>query len=90
MYRVEVQIVANGLYPSTFTLKKGSVATGGNYIWNTNNVTAILDSITGKAIFDKLIVREGNIINYSYVVNTFANQNYIIPAQNVDTATLPC
>lgn len=88
--RIEVQTTAvNGLYPSTVTLKKGSVATGGNYVWNTlNNVTATVDSITGKATFDKLIVREGNIINYSYVVNTFANQNYIIPAQNVDTSTL--
>ena len=88
--KIEVQTTAvNGIYPSTVTLRKGSVATGGNYIWNIlNNVTTTVDSITGKATFDKLIMREGNIIEYSYIVNTFANQNYIIPAQNVDTTTL--
>ena len=88
--KLEVQTSqVNGAYPSTLTLQKGSVATGGNYIWNVlNNVTTTVDSITGLATFDKMIIREGNIINYSYVVNTFANQNYIIPAQNVDTSTL--
>lgn len=88
--KIEVQTsLINGAYPSTVVLRKGSIATGGNYVWNVlNNVTATVDAQTGVATFDKLVIREGNVINYSYVVNTFANQNYIIPAQNVDTTTL--
>tara|TARA_B100000073_G_scaffold334745_1_gene327617 strand:+ start:358 stop:2388 length:2031 start_codon:yes stop_codon:yes gene_type:complete len=87
---LELQTTAiNGEYPTSVTLKKGSVATGGNYIWNIlNDKTATVDQTTGKAVFDNLLVYEGALVTFSYIVNTFAKQTYIIPSEDADIATL--
>ena len=88
--KLTIQTTAiNGVYPSSITLKKGPVATGGNYIWNIlSDRTTNVDLTTGQAVFDKMLIYEGNILNYSYIVNTFAKQVYAIPSGNVDTSTL--
>ena len=88
--KVTVQTVqTNGSYPSSITLAKGPVATGGNFIWNViNNITTQVDTTTGLATFDNLLIYEGAIVSFNYIVNTFAKQEYTIPAQDVDIATL--
>ena len=88
--KVTVQTVqTNGSYPSSITLAKGPVATGGNFIWNViKNITTQVDTTTGLATFDNLLIYEGAIVSFNYIVNTFAKQEYTIPAQDVDIATL--
>ena len=71
----------NGSYPTSVTLPKGSVATGGNYVWNIlSDVTTSVNQTTGVAVFDNLLVSEGSIVTFSYVVNTFAKQTYKVPS----------
>ena len=88
--KLEVQTTAVGdVYPSSITLKKGAVATGGNFIWNRmSDVTVEPSPSTGKAVFDDVIFKEGNLITFSYVVNTFASQVYKIPSPDADISTL--
>jgi hypothetical protein len=79
----------NGVYPSTLTLKKGPVCSGGNYIWNIlQDRTVNVNATTGVAEFDNMLIYEGSLINYSYVVNTFARQVYTIPSEDADISTL--
>ena len=40
------------------------------------------------AEFDSVIVKEGSIVTFSYIVNTFAAQTYKIPTEAVDINTL--
>ena len=79
----------NGFYPSSVTLKKGSVATGGTYIWNIlNDITVSVNQTTGAAVFDNVTIREGSLVTFSYIVNTFSNQTYKIPSEDADISTL--
>ena len=79
----------NGEYPTSVTLKKGAICTGGNYIWNIlNDKTAAVNQTTGKVFFDNLMVYEGSLVTFSYVVNTFAKQTYKIPSEDADISTL--
>ena len=79
----------NGSYPSSVTLKKGAVATGGNFVWNIMADTTVeVNTTTGAAEFDNLAVSEGSIMNYEYLVNTFQSQTYKIPTQDADVTTL--
>ena len=80
---------ANGAYPSSITLAKGAVATGGNYIFNIlESVTSTVNVTTGIAEFDNVMISEGSIVNFSYTVNTFTQQTYKIPSEDADIATL--
>ena len=82
-------VQSSGSYPSTVTLKKGAVATGGNYIWNiTSDTTVEVNSTTGIATFSNLVLKEGSIVTFQYVVNTFATQNYKVPSEDADINTL--
>jgi len=82
-------IDVNGFFPSSVTLPKGPVATGGNYIWNViDDITTEVDTSTGVAVFDNLEVYEGSLIEFNYIVNTFANQRYLIQSQDADVSTL--
>ncbi len=80
---------ANGVYPSSVTLAKGAIATGGNYVFNIlESVTSTVNTSTGIAEFDNVMVSEGSIVNFSYTVNTFSSQVYKIPSEDADIATL--
>ncbi len=80
---------SNGAYPSSVTLAKGAVATGGNYVFNIlESITSIVNTTTGIAEFDNVMVQEGSIVNFSYIVNTFTQQTYKIPSEDADIATL--
>ena len=79
----------NGAYPSSLTLSKGPVASGGNFIWNVlSDTTVEVNTTTGIAIFDNLMIREGSIVDFSYTVSSFESQNYIVPAEDADIDTL--
>ncbi len=79
----------NGAYPTSITLKKGSVATGGNFIWNTLSDTTIeVNTTTGIAIFDNLAISEGSMVQFTYTVNTFQKQTYKVPSEDADISTL--
>ena len=87
---LSVQTTAvGGVYPSTVTLLKGASATGGNYIWNcTADTTAEVNPSTGIASFADIPLKEGTIVSFSYVVNTFATQVYSVPSADADISTL--
>ncbi len=88
--KITVQTTAaNGQFPTSLTLSKGAVASGGNYIFNIlESVTTTVDTTTGIAVFDNVMIQEGSIVNFSYTVNTFARQVYKIPSEDADIATL--
>lgn len=82
-------VQSEGAYPPSVTLKKGPVATGGNYIWNTlNDITINIDPITGSGDFCNILIYEGTVVKFSYVVNTFAKQTYRVPSEDADISTL--
>jgi hypothetical protein len=79
----------NGSYPTSVTLKKGSIASGGAYLWNIlNDMTVSVNQTTGEAIFNKVTVYEGSLVTFSYIVNTFGTQMYKIPSEDADISTL--
>ena len=79
----------NGSYPTSVTLKKGAVASGGAYLWNIlNDITVSVNQTTGEAIIDKVTIYEGSLVTFSYIVNTFAKQSYKIPSEDADISTL--
>ena len=88
--KIEVQTKqTNGAYPSSITLTKGTVATGGNFIWNVlADTTTTVSATTGIATFDTLMVHEGSIVTFSYNVTTFQKQTYKIPSEDADISTL--
>lgn len=88
--KIDVQTSqANGVYPSSVTLKKGSIATGGNFVWNIlRDTTAEVSPTTGIGTFPEVCIYEGQIVNFQYIVNTFARQTYSIPSAEADLATL--
>jgi hypothetical protein len=78
----------NDVYPQYVTLKKGIVATGGEYNFVTlDDINANTDS-NGLATFNKVVAYEGTILTYRYTVSSFKKQKYLIPTDKVDTTTL--
>ena len=81
--------LTNGVYPSSLTIRRGPVASGGNYVWNClQDTTVEVNPTTGMANFENLRLKEGTIVNFSYVVNTFQTQIYQIPSADADISTL--
>lgn len=78
----------NDVYPQYVTLRRGIVATGGEYNFVVlDDVNANTDA-NGLASFNKIVVYEGTILTYRYTVSTFKKQKYLIPTDKVDTSTL--
>jgi len=80
-------------FPEFATLKKGDVFVAENdfdaYTFAlTNDIQVSVDSGTGKATFDNVLVYQGNLMTYNYTVDYTKKQDYIIPDENVDTALL--
>ncbi len=90
----QTTISLNGTtYPEFATLKKGDVFVAENdmdaYTFAlTNDIQVPVDSGTGKATFDNVLVYQGNLLTYNYTVDYTKKQDYIIPDENVDTALL--
>ena len=87
---IDIQTIASGdFYPNNITLQSGAIAVGGNYTWNLlDPITVEVNQTTGIASFRCVKILEGSLVDFSYVVNTFAKQRYIIPNNGVDTETL--
>lgn len=86
--KIQTRQVA-GSYPSNLTLLTGATATGGNYTWNRlDPYTVSVDQTTGIAEMRCVKIYEGTIVTDSFVVDTFANQRYLIDNENVDVSTL--
>jgi len=78
-----------GAYPSSITLRKGAIASGGNYIFNIlEDITTTVSPSTGIGTFDNVMIMEGSIVTFQYVVNTFATQVYKVPSEDADITTL--
>ena len=79
----------NAEFPTSVTLKKGAVASGGAYLWNIlDDITANVNQTTGEVIFDKVTVYEGSLVTFSYLVNTFGKQTYKVASEDADISTL--
>tara|TARA_X000000368_G_scaffold297973_1_gene237308 strand:+ start:263 stop:2383 length:2121 start_codon:yes stop_codon:yes gene_type:complete len=90
----QTSIGLNGTtYPEYATLKKGDVFVADNdfdsYTFAlTQDIQVPVDSATGRATFDNVLVYQGNLLNYNFTVDYTKKQEYIIPDENVDTALL--
>ena len=80
-------------FPEYATLRKGDVFVADNdfdsYTFAlTQDIQVPVDSATGRATFDNVLVYQGNLLNYNFTVDYTKKQEYIIPDENVDTALL--
>ena len=92
--KAQTVIGLNGLtYPEFCTLSKGDVFTADNALDSftftlTRDIQVPVDTGTGMADFTNVIIYQGNLLNYNYTVDYTKNQEYVIPAENVDTELL--
>ena len=80
-------------YPEFATLKKGDVFVADNdfdsYTFAlTQDIQVPVDSGTGLATFDNVMVYQGNLLSYNYTVDYTKRQEYVIPDEKVDTGLL--
>ena len=80
-------------FPEFATLRKGDVFVADNdndsYTFAlTQDIQVAVDTGTGKATFDNVLVYQGNLLSYNYTVDYTKKQDYIIPDENVDTGLL--
>lgn len=90
----QAQLLPGGsAYPDSITIKKGDV-----FVTQVNQETftyavmkdtqAAVDQNTGLATFSKLVIYQGNLLSFNYIVDDTKKQEYIIPADGVDTELL--
>ena len=80
-------------FPEFATLKKGDVFVADNdfdsYTFAlTQDIQVPVDSGTGLATFDNVLVYQGNLLTYNYTVDYTKRQDFIIPDEKVDTGLL--
>ena len=80
-------------FPEFATLKKGDVFVAENDSESftfalTQDIKVAVDSSTGKATFDNVLVYQGNLLEYNFTVDYTKKQEYVIPDENVDTGLL--
>ena len=87
--KLELQTRQSNLeWPRFVTLYKGAAVAGGGYVFNAlNDITFAVDN-TGYAVLDKTLFTEGTIVDYSYTVDSFERQRFIIPNEDIDIGTL--
>ena len=89
--RVQTQQSLNGTtFPEFCTLKAGDVFIARNFndtytFCVTRDLQTTVDSATGIAVFDPVLVYQGNLLKFNYTVDYTKKQEYIIPTENVDT-----
>lgn len=91
--QVQTTLGVTGNFPGSITLKKGQVATGtlNGQAFSFSilqDKTVEVDSTTGIAIVGPFKVYEGDLLSYTYTVDTTIDQKYIIPNDWVDIDTL--
>lgn len=77
-------------FPSSVEIKKGDAfvaKVGGEaFIFSLlSDVQATVDQSTGLATFTKMLVYQGNLLTYSFLVDDTKKSEYIIPSEDVDT-----
>ena len=93
-FSVQTGTVGSGTtYPSSVTLKKGDVfissTNGAGYTFTLpSDLVATVDQSTGVATFSKVVIYQGNLISYQYIVDDVKKRSYLIPADQVDTDLL--
>ena len=62
--KIDIQTTqANGVYPSTVTIRKGPVATGGNYVWNIlRDTTVEVSPTTGIGTSQTFVCMKGHLL----------------------------
>jgi len=80
-------------FPEFATLKKGDVFVADNdfdsYTFAlTQDIQVPVDSGTGLATFDNVLVYQGNLLTYNYTVDYTKRQDFVIPDEKVDTGLL--
>lgn len=89
--RVQTQQSLNGTtFPEFCALKAGDVFIARNFndtytFCVTRDLQTTVDSATGIAVFDPVLVYQGNLLKFNYTVDYTKKQDYIIPTENVDT-----
>ena len=90
----KAELSLNGItFPEFATLKKGDVFVAENALDSftftlTKDITVPVDSSTGIAMFDNVVIYQGNLLTYNYTVDYTKQQEFLIPAENVDTDLL--
>ena len=93
-FAFQTAIGPDGNYPSTVELQTGpvfssSVQAGKGFVFNKQDkITSPVSSTTGRVSFNSCALKEGNILRYSWVVDTSNISKYIIPNKDIDTSTL--
>ena len=80
-------------FPEFATLRKGDVFVADNendsYTFAlTQDIQVSVDTATGQAIFDNVLVYQGNLLTANYTVDYTKKQDFVIPDENVDTGLL--
>ena len=80
-------------FPEFATLRKGDVFVADNdfdsYTFAlTQDIQVPVDSGTGLATFDNVMVYQGNLLSYNYTVDYTKRQDFVIPDEKVDTGLL--
>ena len=80
-------------FPEFATLRKGDVFVADNdfdsYTFAlTQDIKVPVDSSSGQAVFDNVLVYQGNLLQYNYTVDYTKRQEFVIPDDRVDTGLL--
>jgi len=80
-------------FPEFATLRKGDVFVADNeydtYTFAlTQDIQVPVDTGTGLAVFDNVLVYQGNLLTYNYTVDYTKKQDFVIPDENCDTGLL--
>ena len=90
----QTTVALNGTtFPEFATLKKGDVFVADNeydtYTFAlTQDIQVPVDTGTGLAMFDNVLVYQGNLLTYNYTVDYTQKQDFVIPDENCDTGLL--
>lgn len=93
-FAFQTKVGPDGDYPTTVELQPGPVFSSSveertGFLFNTlDAITSPVSSVTGRTTFNSVKLIEGNVIKYSWTVDSGNIQKYIIPNDNVDTNTL--
>lgn len=87
------QLPGGQSYPDSITIKKGDVfitqVDQQSYTFCIQkDVQAAVDQNTGLALFSKLVINQGNMMTFNYTVDDTKKQEFVIPADSVDTELL--
>jgi len=75
-------------YPLSVTLDRGPVLAAKSFVFNTLTERTVQVDSLGVAVFDKMLLYEGTLVDFEYTVDTFRRQRFVIPNSDVDIDTL--